>query len=184
MGLWRKAVWSASMLGLLMSPALADQNDPRLDELFAELQVADRLEARQLEQRIWGIWNEHQDVIAQDLLEHASVAMAGRDWTGAERLLNELIERQPGFAEAWNRRATLRWLTNDAVGSMHDVQQTLALEPRHFGALSGMGLILMAAGRDHGATRAFEAALALAPWLDGARQNLLILRARTQGQPL
>lgn len=184
MNLRWKAACAGLLLGLMALPAAADQNDRRLEDLFAELKEADRLEARNLEQRIWAIWAEHPDVIAQDLLERASVAMAGRDWSGAQRFLDQLIDRQPTFAEAWNRRATLRWLTDDAFGSMRDVQQTLALEPRHFGALSGLGLILMSAGRDQAAIRAFEAALVLAPWLDGARQNLAILRARAEGQPL
>jgi len=180
-----RAVLIALTLWLMAwTPAGADQRDPRLDELFAELRAADRLESRAIELRIWAIWSEHADPMASAMLEEARIAMAGRNQDAARDVLDRLIAIQPAFAEAWNQRATLRWLANDPIGSLADIRQTLALEPRHFGALAGMGLILMAENRDIAAARAFEAALAVAPWLPGARQNLEIIRARAQGQSL
>jgi tetratricopeptide (TPR) repeat protein len=167
------------------APAGADQNDPRLNPLFEELRASTTAaEAKAIEQAIWDIWFESDDSLSELQLEAATTAMAGREWGQAREQLDALLERDPDFAEAWNRRATLFWLMRDLSASLRDVRQTLALEPRHFGALSGLGLIFMETDQVEGAIRAFETALEIHPHLPGARQHLEQLEKRRTGEPL
>ena len=84
-----------------------------------------------------------------DLLMVRSVEAAGKgDLDLASRLLDKVVVIDPRWAEAWNKRATLRYLKGDDVGAMEDIAEVLALEPRHFGALSGMSSILERNGMD------------------------------------
>ena len=93
------------------------------------------------------------------------------------------MTREPGFAEAWKKRATLLYLIGDDDGSVAKVRRTLALEPRHFGALSGLGLINARHDRPETALHSFEAALAIHPFLPGARANVDALREQLKGDP-
>jgi tetratricopeptide (TPR) repeat protein len=163
----------------------ADQSDPRLEGLFAALEGApDLVVARGLEARIWEIWMEGPDPPSTALLEAGSEAMARRAWPTALERFDKLVADQPGFAEAWNKRATLYYLMGDYPRSVADIQRTLALEPRHFGALSGLGLIFMAVGNPESALKSFEAALAIHPYLPGARQHVEALRQQLRGEQL
>ena len=118
-----------------------------LDDLFARLQsAADAEEAQQLEYSIWEIWchfddgNEH----INHLMDRAALMMGQQRFEHALVLCNTVIELASEFAEGWNRRATVRYLAGDIVGSIADIESTLELEPRHFGALSGLGLCFLA----------------------------------------
>ena len=93
------------------------------------------------------------------------------------------LAEQPEFAEAWNKRATVLYLMGDYQRSVADVEQTLALEPRHFGALAGLGLINLALDREVAALRAFEAALNIHPQQPGLRAKIKELRTRLGGKP-
>lgn len=183
----RVAALALALLGALAFPAAvpAMQGDPRLEPLFAQLKAApDLVVARELEARIWVIWGEGPDAEASAQLAAGSDAMARRAWPAALATFDRLIAAQPGFAEAWNKRATLYYLMGDYPRSVADIEHTLALEPRHFGALSGLGLIFMAVGRPEPAIRSFEAALAIHPYLQGARQHVEALRQQLGGAPL
>lgn len=180
----RRVAGALAILALLSGPALCDQRDPRLDGLFAALQAADAVEARTIEERIWAIWSATENPEARTLLEVGSVAMANRDHRTARAAFDALVATAPDFAEGWNKRATLFWLLGEEEASVRDIQRTLALEPRHFGALSGLGLILMGRGRIEAAIGAFEAALALHPHLPAARHHLERLRREQAGAPL
>lgn len=157
---------------LLTVGARADQTDPRLDLLFARLKDADAVEARIIEAHIWTLWSATDDPEARELLERGSVAMANRDHKTALAAFDALTARFPNFAEGWNKRATLFWILGDDAAALADIRRTLALEPRHFGALSGLGLVAMRLGRDEAAIAAFEAALAIHPHLPAARYHL------------
>jgi tetratricopeptide (TPR) repeat protein len=165
------AIW----LGALAAEAA--QDDPRLPGLFQRLKEAgDVAEARSIEATIWQIWGATTDPEAATLLEAGTAAMEMRAYPRALEQFNALVARQPGLAEAWNKRATLFYLMGDFPASIADIQHTLALEPRHFGALSGLGLVFMALDRPGPAIRAFQAALAIHPYLPGARQNIEALQ--------
>ena len=173
------ALW---MISGAPAGAAADQTDPRLDDLFARLQATDRPgEAEALEERIWRIWIE-----AEDPGQSRVMALGIRDMT-LDRLpqalerFDRLVDMAPEFAEAWNKRATVHYLMGNYGASVRDIQRTLALEPRHFGALSGLGLIYDALEEPAAALRSFEAALELNPHMDGPRQRVEELRRNLRG---
>ncbi len=164
--------------------ASADQQDPRLDPLFAELSAAEsEAAAATIEAEIWSIWQEVDDPASARLLRQGGEAMASRVFQVAIVSFNRLIARSPDFAEGWNRRATLHFLMGNDAASVRDIEATLRLEPRHFGALSGLGLIMMRNDRPDAALRSFEAALEVHPYLPGARSHLEALRQLVEGEP-
>jgi len=108
-----------------------------------------------------------------DLLMARAIAAMGTGQVDVSMLiLDAIIALQPNWAEAWNRRATARFLAEDERGSMSDIAHVLALEPRHFGALSGMGMILEHRGFEDEALRAYTQALAIAPGLQSLRDSV------------
>ena len=160
------------------------QGDPRLEPLFARLKTAaDPAEAAPVEAGIWQVWSEIADPTSAGLLARGTEALARRDQMEARDAFDALIQRSPDFAEAWNKRATLHYVIGDYRASVEDIQHVLALEPRHFGALSGLGLIYAAINRPEAAMRSFEAALAINPFLTGAKAQVERLRGRIEGDP-
>ena len=162
----------------------ADQHDPTLPSLFAELKAADAVEAPAIEERIWSAWFRTSDRVSASLLDEGTVLMGQRRWQEALDRFNQLVVQSPGFAEAWNKRATVHFLLGDLDGSVLDIQRTLALEPRHFGALSGLGQIYLRLDRPKAALRALQAALALHPNLHGIRRQVEELQAIIGGSDI
>ena len=172
----RTAIVLLLLLGLVL-PAAADQDDPRLDRLFEQLYHApDPLAAQAVEHAIWEIWLTSEDDVANALMGEGVAAMQRRDYPTALRSFDRLIEVAPDFAEGWNKRATVYYLIGAYEDSLDDIIRTLDLEPRHFGALSGRGLILQDLGHSEEALTAFESALDLHPQMPGARINAETLR--------
>jgi tetratricopeptide (TPR) repeat protein len=168
-----------------LAGAEARQDDPRLDGLFARLKAAgSALEAEPVEREIWAVWVEAGDAGGDALMARGSEALARRDHLEARDAFDELVRRAPDFAEGWNKRATLHFVAGDYRASVEDIRRTLALEPRHFGALSGLGLIYLAVDRPEAAARSFEAALAIHPHLSGARAQVEMLKAKAAGEAL
>ena len=102
----------------------------------------------------------------------------------ATRIFSKIVEIDPDFAEAWNKRATLLYLTGDLAGSVRDIERTLSLEPRHFGALSGLGLIYEQIESADGAIKAFTAALEINPHMPWIVERLEALEEEQEGEPL
>lgn len=169
---------------LLDGPALADQDDRRLDGLFERLHATgDAAESRGIEQEIWRIWLESDDAVVDRLMRQGMAAMGLRRLELALERFDRIVERAPGFAEGWNKRATVHYLMGDLQASVLDIERTLDLEPRHFGALSGLGLIYDAIDEPRAALRSFEAALRLNPHLEGTRERIEALRRELRGRP-
>lgn len=166
------------------APAGADQTDSRLAGLFEQLHDAKtQREALLLESAIWQIWGETDNDDAALLFRRGLDAMGDDRPEDALTYFSEVIKREPNFAEAWNKRATVLFLMGEFQRSVDDVEHTLALEPRHFGALSGLGLINLTLGREAAALKAFEAALKVHPQLQGARIRAKELRDKLGGKP-
>ncbi|MFQ5902310.1 MAG: tetratricopeptide repeat protein [Candidatus Binatia bacterium] len=108
--------------------------------------------------------------------------MSRRNYEEALVSFNKVVEADPDFAEGWNKRATVYYLMGEFVASVRDIERTLTLEPRHFGALSGLGLIYLALGEDRLALEAFEAALKVNPHLPGAQAHAEEVRWRLRGK--
>ena len=164
----------------IVAAAQARQDDPRLDTLFERLlATAEFSEAQRIESSIWSIWIESGEVSLDDLMIRGIVAMNTRDFDAALASFDAIVEAAPDFAEGWNKRATLFYLMERYDDSVRDVERTLALEPRHFGALSGMGLISVALGDEAIALDWFEQALAVNPHMP-----FIKLRARSLSEKL
>ena len=168
-----KPCLTACLLLLLSGGATrADQNDVRLDELFLTIQQTDSAQvANEAENQIWEIWLQHDDKQTQARLNEGIVAMEN-DPGKALLVFTELVEVAPGFAEGWNKRATLYYLFGEYSASARDIEKTLALEPRHFGALSGLGLVYLAQDEIFKAKSAFESVLLIHPHSPSVRKNI------------
>ena len=160
---------------------MARQDDGRLDDLFSRLKLtSDVQEARLIEGLIWTLWFEPGSPDIDRLIEAGNNAMGAGRYEDALARFTRVIERDPAFVEGWNRRATLYYLMGNFDASVRDIQETLAREPRHFGALSGLGLINSALERWDSAVKAYEAALRVNPFLPGAKKNVEDLRKKLE----
>ena len=145
--------------------ALADQNDPRLNNLFKKLnETENQDEIRDLISDIWNIWYEVDDPKVIEYFEKGIQAMNLRNYPLAIRFFNNLIEEDPNFAEGWNKRATVHFMMGNFDQSMQDIIKTLELEPRHFGALDGMGLIFIHQGQFQHAIDVYDKMLEIFPF--------------------
>ena len=145
--------------------ALADQNDPRLNNLFKKLnETENQDEIRDLISDIWNIWYEVDDPKVIEYFEKGIQAMNLRNYPLAIRFFNNLIDEEPNFAEGWNKRATVHFMMGNFDQSMQDIIKTLELEPRHFGALDGMGLIFIHQGQFQQAIDVYDKMLEIFPF--------------------
>ena len=166
-------------------PAAADQNDPLLDGLFGQLrEVPDPVTAQGIEAQIWNLWTTHEDEAINGLMEQGLFAMGRRDFLEALEVFEVMVVQAPSFAEGWNKRATVHWLLGNHQDSLADIARTLALEPRHFGALSGRGLVYTELEEWDMALASFEAALAVNPTMRGARANAEAIRHLLQNREI
>ncbi len=172
---------------VLMIPTalLADQTDPRLDELFTTLKTSqDAQELRETEAAIWDIWYDSGDDSVDTLMAEAADLVRTGDLAAAERRYSEVIDTLPDFSEGWNRRATIRYYQGDHEGSLADIERTLRLEPRHFGAIWGLGMILGAQGDFERAIVAFERLLEIKPNAPDARPRIELLKQELAKQSI
>ena len=150
--------------------AAADQNDPELPALFERLQQdLTPQEAAEVDRRIWILWLHSEDKTINRLMAQGMIAMQRGALDRALERFNEIVEQAPDFAEGWNKRATVLYMMGRHRESVADVQSVLNLEPRHYGALSGLGMILVAIGREEEALEWLRRALEVNPYLDGVR---------------
>jgi len=168
---------------LFPSPGFADQNDPRLDPLFERIKRTDDLQdAAEIESSIWQIWVDAGNPELNRLMQAGIEAMASNQLDLAIELFTMVIQESPSFAEGWNKRATAFYLNGEIAASVGDIERTLALEPRHFGAVSGLGLIFLSRGDKVGALNAFERVLEINPNAAGARAHVRLLKEALKGQ--
>ncbi len=140
----------------------------RLDNLFKELGTSNPpREPDELIELIWALWIAHPDREASSTMVAAVEAISAGARDLARPILDRLVEEYPDWAEAWNKRATLAFLERRDEDCIADITRTLALEPRHFGAMLGFGQICLRHNRPREAKAAFEIALSLNPHLHG-----------------
>lgn len=145
-------------------PSLAERRKLQLDDLYDRLAKAkDSQEAGAIGAMIAQALLRSGSDTADLVMQRAVTAMEAKDFSTATNLLDKAITLRPGWAEAWNKRATVRYLADDDTGSMADIGHVLAIEPRHFGALSGMGLILHRNGEDKAALTVLRRAAGINP---------------------
>jgi Flp pilus assembly protein TadD len=150
---WILSLVVVNCIGSGMS-GVADQNDPRLGPLFAALKIAPTAEAaRPIEEHILEIWSTSGNEAVDALMAEGIAHLNGSDSDAALGLFDRVVALAPGFAEGWNKRATTLYTMGQFAKSVQDIEKVLALEPRHFGALSGLGLCDIRLGRDREAWR-------------------------------
>jgi tetratricopeptide (TPR) repeat protein len=156
-----------------------------LDFLFGALKAApDEASAKHVEARIWAIWMQTPSDTAALLMLRAKAAMEAQQTNVALKLLDSVIKLRPDYVEGWNRRATLYYLQNDYTHSLADIQQVLIREPRHFGALAGLGMIMQDIGDDKRALDAFRRALAINPHLEKVPELVKSLSEKVDGRDI
>ena len=139
-------------------------------------------EAVEVDRRIWLLWLHSEDKAVNRLMAQGVIAMQRGALDRALDRFDEIVGRAPDFAEGWNKRATVLYMMGRHRESVADVQQVLNLEPRHYGALSGLGMILVVIGQEEDALEWLRRALELNPYLDGIRLLADELGERLKGK--
>ncbi len=156
-----------------------------LDFLLGALKVApDETSAKAIEDRIWALWQVSGSDTVDLLMARVKQAADAGNYDLALRLLDAIIEIRPEFVEAWNRRATIFFLKKDYSDSLSDIEHVLAKEPRHFGALAGLGTILEEVGDDKHALEAYRKALSVHPHLKGVAEHIKALAEKVEGRDI
>jgi tetratricopeptide (TPR) repeat protein len=156
-----------------------------LDFLFGALKAApDESSAKQIEQRIWAQWIISKSDTTNLLMTRVKTAVDAKEFELALQLLDMIVELNPGYVEGWNRRATLHYMRKEFGESIADIRRVLALEPRHFGALTGLGLILQDIGEEKQALDAFRKALEVNPHLQRVPDMVKTLTEKVEGRDI
>jgi len=150
-----------------------------LDRLFASLRkTSDEQAAKGVEEKIWEIWSRFDSPTAEVLLGQAVVAMGAAENTASLEILDRIVASYPTYAEAWNKRATLHFALGNYEASLRDIDKVLDLEPRHFGALAGRGMIYQRQENWTAALNAYREALSMNPSMTGVKNAVQELSKR------
>lgn len=164
------------------APLAAISNTDRLDGYFTQLKrTRDPAVAGELTAKIWAVWNDSGSATVNLLMQWATEAMNGQKYSPALDFLDQAIALKPDYAEAWNKRATLHYHAGNYKKSMEDIAHVLTLEPRHFGALSGMATILEETGKDEAAMKVWERLLDIYPADRESQNHLKALAEKMDG---
>ncbi len=156
-----------------------------LDFLFGALKLApDEVTAKAIEQRIWALWTATRSDTTTLLMSRAQTAIEQNDSDLAIKLLDAVTKIKPKYVEAWNRRATIYYMKKDYGRALADIRQVLRLEPRHFGALSGLGLIMQDIGDDKQALEVYRRTLAIYPRLPRIPELVKELQEKVEGRDI
>lgn len=167
------------------SAVAAPEETAPLDKLFAELkrernpQAADRIA-----KRIWSEWYKSGSASIDLMMKWSNDAVQAQKYDVALDFLDQVVTLQPGFAEGWNRRATVHFLMRQFGKSMADIERTLELEPRHFGALSGMAQIMKETGRKQLALNAWQRVIDIYPMMRSAQNEIATLSEELAGESI
>lgn len=156
-----------------------------LDFLFGALKVApDAASAKHVEGRIWALWTATSSDTTMLLMTRAKTAVEKKQVDVAISLLDKVVRLKPDYVEGWNRRATLHFLQNDYAKSLADIREVLLREPRHFGALTGLGMIMQELGDERRALDALRKALEINPHLERLPEMVKTLSEKVEGRPI
>lgn len=198
------ALFAAVLATLAAAPALAQPGDGKwveppktlpkpqrgdpmrnLDFLFGALKVAPDAEtAKAIEGRIWALWMVSRSDTANLLMTRVRTAVEAKDLDLAVTLLDAIVKIKPDYVEAWNRRATLYYLKKDYGHALADIGEVLKREPRHFGALSGLGLILQDIGENKQALEVYRRALSIYPRIERIPDLIKELQPKVEGRDI
>jgi tetratricopeptide (TPR) repeat protein len=166
-------------------PRIGADRTRGLDFLFGALKAApDEASAKHVEGRIWALWTQTSSDTTMLLMTRAKTAIEKKQPEVALKLLDKVVRLKPDYVEGWNRRATLYYLQNDYAKSLADIREVLKREPRHFGALAGLGMIMQEVGDEKRALDAFRRALEIYPHLEKLPDMVKSLTEKVEGRPI
>ena len=174
----------AAVAVIFLGALAAGAQTVALDDLFSRLPAAEGREAERIEREIWIEWSKSGSPAMDLLLERGRNAMAEGMPDVAVEHLTALIDHAPDFAEGWNARATAYFQTGDFGPSVSDIGRVLTLNPRHFGALAGLGMIFEQLEQPEKALEVYRAALAINPHLTDVKDSVERLQQAVGGQDL
>ena len=160
-----KKIFFVSLICLFsLTSVFANDRDIRLNQLFNELKVKKAKVAAIVEQEIWSLWSTHPtDEKLTARLEEGSMFIRNQQPKRAREIFTEVIKLDENWAEAWNKRATVLYMLGEFQKSQDDIDKVLELEPRHFGALAGQGLVIIQLKNYEKAIRSYEQAQEIYP---------------------
>ncbi|MER9403490.1 hypothetical protein NKI36_05435 [Mesorhizobium caraganae] len=165
------------------TPPVAVTKEARLDQLFADLKrERNEKAAERIAGRIWGEWFQSGSASIDLMMQWSQKAMDDQKFDVALDFLDQVVTLQPKYAEGWNRRATVHYMMRNFGKSMSDIDQTLQLEPRHFGSLSGLAQIMAATGHKQSALEAWQKVLAIYPMMRSAQDQVATLSEELAGE--
>lgn len=174
----------AAVVVIFLCAGAAGAQTAALDDLFDRLPAADDRQAATIQREIWIEWSKSGSPAMDLLLQRGRDAMAAGMPDVAVDHLTALIDHAPEFAEGWNARATAYFQTGDLGPSISDIGHVLTLNPRHFGALAGLGMIFEQLEQPNKALEVYRAALAINPHLNDVKQSVERLEKTAAGQDL
>ena len=169
-----------------LSDGRSSINDEELGLLFNQLlEIQSSSEADEITLKIWEIWtNDAETEFGQSTMLEGVSLMNRNSLVAAEELFSELIRSSPDYIEAWNKRATVRYMMGQLENSLNDVYVVLSKEPKHFGAMSGLGLIMIQREDFEGALSAYKKLIAIHPFSKDALSLVPILEQRVLGKSI
>lgn len=155
----------------------------RLDALFGQLKrERNEKAAERIASRIGEEWNDSGSASIDLMMTWSQTAVENKKFDVALDFLDQVVTMEPTFAEGWNRRATVHFMMQNYAKSMADISHTLELEPRHFGALAGMGQIMKNTGRNELALQAWQRVLDIYPMMRSAQNEVATLSEELAGE--
>jgi tetratricopeptide (TPR) repeat protein len=166
-------------------PNVAGDPTRNLDLLFKALKAAPSDEiAKAIEHRIWAVWAVSRSETTNLLMTRVRTAFEKHEVDLALKLLDAIVKIKPDYVEAWNRRATIHFTKKDYGRALADLREVLKREPRHFGALSGLGLILQDVGNDKEALEVYRRVLAIYPRMERVPEIVRKLQDKVEGRDI
>jgi len=173
----KKIIILVFLISLLNFNAYSDQTDPRLEGLFENLiATKSELKATPILAKIWSIWSLSDDKNIQKKFNLGNQFMENRQFSQSINVFSDIINSQPNFAEAWNKRATIYYIIGNYEKSINDIFTTLELEPRHFGALDGLAQIYFTQDKFYEAAQTYRKILKILPFNNKAKTRLEYLK--------
>ena len=149
----------------------SEDRNLKLDQLFDQLKNSNSIsKALEIEIKIWNIWSTHptQEKLTQSL-EKGSDLMSKGELVSAYKIFSTIIDFAPEWAEGWNKRATVLYLMGRYNDSLNDIEEVFKRESRHFGALSGQGLVQTKLGNYEKAIKSYQAVQKIYPSIRAAK---------------
>lgn len=161
------------------------QRGQDIDFLFGALKAAPDAEAaKAVEGRIWSLWLVSKSDTTNLLMTRVRTAIETKNLDLAVKLLDSIVALKPDYVEGWNRRATIHFMRKDYTRSIEDIRQVLAREPRHFGALAGLGMILEELGDDKRALEVYRKAVEVNPHMQRIPELIKALTEKVEGRDI